>query len=246
MLLIANLIVAISYNTWSSSICSHGPQHQHSAARNVIQYEGKRFQLSSIYSPDGSPNPHKPSNFLGPPRPEIEEEWETLLGDINIRLQRPDMDQFAHDDDLIELADGSGYWNTMAVYHGLHCVKRLHHYIHKEHYYEGLNGTDAFRLLEHTEHCLDWLRQYVQCNADTTLIPLHWTPDRLPIALDNGNHQCVKWEPLAGWIKERAFDPQQPGLVVHPILGEVFANGQGGDKIGITTKIDGISHNDHV
>ena len=60
------------------------------------------------------------------------------------------MDQFAHDDDLIELADGSGYWSTMAVYHGLHCVKRLHHYIHKDYYYAGLNGSDSFRLLKHT------------------------------------------------------------------------------------------------
>jgi hypothetical protein len=120
------------------------------AARNIIEYEGKKFQLSSIYSPDGSPNPHKPNNFLGPPRPELEEEWETILGDINIRLQRSEMDQFAHDNDLIELADGSGYWNTMAVHHGLHCVKRLHHYIHKDYYYEGVNGSDAFRLLEHT------------------------------------------------------------------------------------------------
>jgi hypothetical protein len=70
--------------------------------------------------------------------------------------------------------------------------------------------------------------------------------DRLPIALDNGNHQCVKWEPLRKWVKERAFDPQEPGLVIHPILGEVFANGQGGDKIGITTKIDGIPDGGHA
>ena len=57
--------------------------------------------------------------------------------------------------------------------------------------------------------------------------------DRLPVALDNGKHQCVKWEPLSEWVKERSFDPQEPGLVVHPKLGAVFANGQGGDKIGI-------------
>jgi len=124
--------------------------HNLAAARDVIHYEGKKFQLSSVYAPDGSPSPHKPNNFLGPPRAELEEEWEGLIGDINIRLPKSDMDQFSHNANLVNLADGSGYWNTMAVYHGLHCIKRLHHYIHKEYYYEGLNGSEAFRLLEHT------------------------------------------------------------------------------------------------
>jgi hypothetical protein len=37
-----------------------------------------------------------------------------------------------------------------------------------------LSEDDVFALKQHTEHCLDWLRQYVQCNADTTLIPIRW------------------------------------------------------------------------
>jgi hypothetical protein len=60
------------------------------------------------------------------------------------------MDQFAHDDTLIKLSDGSGYWTTLSVFHGLHCVKRLHHYIHKGFYYQNLTDPEEQRLLEHT------------------------------------------------------------------------------------------------
>lgn len=71
-----------------------------------------------------------------------------------------------------------------------------------------------------TEHCIDWLRQYVQCNADTTLIPFYWgTKQKSPLAVDKGKHQCVKWDKLEHWASERAFDAFTPGLLVHPIFG---------------------------
>lgn len=114
----------------------------------------------------------------------------------NIRLQRHELGPFANDQSVIQLADGSGYFATLAVFHGLHCLKRFHHYIHRDSYYPNMTAEEAAALLYHTggslgtlnaeartmltqdlrnaEHCVDWLRQYVQCNADTTLIPFYW------------------------------------------------------------------------
>jgi hypothetical protein len=72
-----------------------------------------------------------------------------------------------------------------------------------------------------TEHCVDWLRQYVQCNADTTLIPYYWGPNQgSPLATDKAKHQCVAWQPLEHWAAERSFDAFEPGLLVHPTFGE--------------------------
>ena len=41
-----------------------------------------------------------------------------------------------------------------------------------------------------------------------------------PIATDTGKHQCVVWEPIYDWMASRAFNPSQPGLLVHPIFGK--------------------------
>ena len=70
--------------------------------------------------------------------------------DQNIRLQKEQLGPLANDESLVRLSDGSGYFATLAVYHGLHCVKRLHHYIHQDSYYPSLSDSDTQRLLYHT------------------------------------------------------------------------------------------------
>ncbi|MCJ1394404.1 hypothetical protein MMC18_007282 [Xylographa bjoerkii] len=145
-----------------------------SPARDVIGYEEKQLDLTPVYLANGTLNPEKPTNFNGKPTPELAEAWKNLVQHQNVRLQKEELGPFAEDDGVIQLSDGSGYFGTLAVFHGLHCVKRLHHYIHRDSYYPNLSKMDADRLLYHTEHCVDWLRQYVQCNADTTLIPFYW------------------------------------------------------------------------
>lgn len=63
----------------------------------------------------------------------------------------------------------------------------------------------------------------------------------MPIALDTGNHQCVKWDKLDRWMEERSFDPFEPGLLSHPKFGDVYGEDRQGDKIGFVT-IDGVLH----
>lgn len=111
--------------------------------------------------------------------------------DENFRAQEHELGQFAGQKSLVKLSDGSGYYVTVSVFHALHCVQRLHHYVYRDHYHPNLSEKDDFALKQHTgisslltlevctlntiiDHCLDWLRQYVQCNADTTLIPIRW------------------------------------------------------------------------
>ncbi|CAK43888.1 hypothetical protein M747DRAFT_356016 [Aspergillus niger ATCC 13496] len=73
------------------------------------------------------------------------------------------------------------------------------------------------------EHCLDWLRQHIQCHADPTFIPIHWTTnDASPVASDDGNHQCADWSQVEEWMAERSFDPFEPGLLVHPIFAALL------------------------
>lgn len=42
---------------------------------------------------------------------------------------------------------------------------------------------------------------------------------RIPIGLDEGHHQCVQWDKIDKWMKERSIDVFAPGVIVHPVLG---------------------------
>lgn len=74
----------------------------------------------------------------------------TRTPDQAIRVHEEELGQFAGEKNLIRLSDGSGYYVTMAVFHGLHCVRRLHHFIHRDVYYEGISEGDSARLKSHT------------------------------------------------------------------------------------------------
>jgi hypothetical protein len=86
----------------------------------------------------------------------------------------------------------------------------------------------------HTEHCIDFLRQSAMCHGDVGLITFEWSPTNL-IPIANGtSHQCVNWEKLDAWTKERSVDMLQPGWLVHPTLGPAYPSGEG-DRIGAAT-----------
>ncbi|KAK0644695.1 hypothetical protein B0T16DRAFT_333339 [Cercophora newfieldiana] len=188
---------------------------------NNVRHEPRKFDFHGIYLADGALNPRLSNNFTGPPRPALESAWAELQKRNNIRVSHDELGWFASDHTIVNLTDGSGYYAMLAVHHGLHCVERLHHFLYADNYYPNLTAAETFLLEQHTEHCLDYLRQYVQCNADTTLIPMHWAPDSLkPTPADNGDHQCVVWDQVEEWTSRHAFDPRQPGLLVHPSLGK--------------------------
>lgn len=43
------------------------------------------------------------------------------LSDQNIRLSKEELGEYGRKQDLVEFADGSGYYGTLSVYHSLHC-----------------------------------------------------------------------------------------------------------------------------
>lgn len=138
-------------------------------------FEQRKFDFHAIYTGSGALNPQKKDPlFTGPPRPELDAAWAELQQYSNIKVSEQELGPFGTDDTLVRLTDGSGAYAMLAVYHGLHCVERIHHVLYTDHYYPNLTESETFLLKQHSEHCLDYLRQYVQCNADTTLIPMHW------------------------------------------------------------------------
>ncbi|KAF2214937.1 hypothetical protein CERZMDRAFT_57437 [Cercospora zeae-maydis SCOH1-5] len=66
-----------------------------------------------------------------------------------------------------------GYVAGLDVLHTLHCVNMLRKSLYKDQYHEGEHGTKKFQQY-HVDHCLDIVRQNIQCNSDLTLIPTRW------------------------------------------------------------------------
>ena len=117
--------------------------------------------------------------------------------------------------------------------------KRIYQYMYQEHYWKDLddrqreinrlhNGKPkavfdfwiAFSVLTiRSEHCLDFLRQSAMCHGDVGLVTFQWMPDSL-IPVSNATvHECVNWDAIDKWTKERTVDMMKPGWLIHPTKG---------------------------
>ncbi|KAJ5116680.1 hypothetical protein N7456_001028 [Penicillium angulare] len=103
------------------------------------------------------------------------------------------------------------------MFHSLHCLNAIrmdldkayysiHHNHHHEELEEAIKNSTMFphdwdRI--HRDHCLDQLRQAIQCHGDLSPVPLyHYNDD--PIGLGVGQvHTCRKWEPMRKWMDLR-------------------------------------------
>ncbi|KAK3344833.1 hypothetical protein B0H65DRAFT_186913 [Neurospora tetraspora] len=247
LLFAANLFLFIAYSKGVIVPVRYtDPQHEPTPFRSVVKYERRAFDMGAIYGlgKNMSLNMQKGNiDFNGPPRPELENAWDDILRYQNVRIPRKDMGQFQDDDTVIRLTDGT-YYFTVSVFHGLHCVERVRKYIYKDHYYPDLSEMQAIALLKHTEHCIDYFLQYLQCNADTTLLPMEWTTeDPKPVSQGLGKHTCVNWGSIFDWVKENSFDPFEPGILMHPIFGDPYDRNASHHHVNVgLTEAGGILH----
>lgn len=121
---------------------------------------------------------------------------------------------------------------SLAVYHQLHCLVSsieswwaLHSYLLSvkdgiRHAYwalhEGLtaardksfdfDGLPRYSTTWHTRHCIDFLRQMLMCNADTTIE--FSDPDLHGIVGFGVKHQCKQWDQIKQWTIDRQSEWQ--------------------------------------
>ncbi|CAG8961827.1 hypothetical protein HYFRA_00014003 [Hymenoscyphus fraxineus] len=99
-----------------------------------------------------------------------------------------------------EIAD----MRVVTVYHQLHCLDGLRMASMGENHTEH-NNLVGQTPEEHLQHCFDYIRQSLLCNADTTLEPLTGFP---PDVQGWGtSHQCRSHQEIFDWTyKHRATD----------------------------------------
>ncbi|KAF2125954.1 hypothetical protein P153DRAFT_298809, partial [Dothidotthia symphoricarpi CBS 119687] len=99
------------------------------------------------------------------------------------------------------LVEGDHYeGHIMAVYHQLHCLSILTTSLPTS--MEQWEKMDP-KIREHRSHCVEYLRQSILCNADTTLEGEtgSWTKS----TGWGQTHSCVDFDALTEWANERAI-----------------------------------------
>ncbi|KAL4943309.1 hypothetical protein BDV06DRAFT_211162 [Aspergillus oleicola] len=104
-------------------------------------------------------------------------------------------------DPSIPFADGSGYIAELAVYHELHCVKRIRRYLNLAHYASNLTAEERIREDTHIDHCLEYWHEAAMCRGDTTLSTFRWGDNGLPYSRVYSDHECLDWGVLDGWAR---------------------------------------------
>ena len=88
----------------------------------------------------------------------------------------------------------------MVSFHQNYIRKTLH-----PDYYTEMDLKNA-TILEHTEHCIDILREALMCSPDTTAGIWQWHPsDQRSLATWDIAHTCVKYDEIQKWAMSRAL-----------------------------------------
>lgn len=68
-------------------------------------------------------------------------------------------------------------------------------------------GTTAETQAAHLEHCLDSIRQHIQCYGSTTLVPTRWQPDAGRQYVDSEQeHVCRDFSYLRKYVRRRSTE----------------------------------------
>ncbi|KAH7324165.1 hypothetical protein B0I35DRAFT_423649 [Stachybotrys elegans] len=165
------------------------------------QYEDYWFKGSLWYD----------SPYKGPPTPEVEEAWKSLMHYGAIRITADDIQKIGHNLTAAQYPPelGGGYIAVAMGTHHIHCL----HYIWQDHHIDYFPETRANKegtpemYERHYEHCVDYLRQAIMCNFDPGIIPYYWVnKHNQPTPDGNTFHKCVNWDHLQEWLKDRAVE----------------------------------------
>ncbi|KAJ5219964.1 hypothetical protein N7468_009168 [Penicillium chermesinum] len=156
-------------------------------------------------------DPAEPQYF-GPPGPEIDRAWGDLLRGEFVRLTPEEAAPYLPD---LTVEPASGHYHFEPdMFHSLHCLNAVRKELDKDYYSKlgpshlemEIQNSTAFppdwgRI--HMDHCLDQLRQAIQCQGDLSPVPLYHH-EGMSIGLGVGQtHTCRKWEPMRHWMDER-------------------------------------------
>ncbi|KAE9376628.1 hypothetical protein N431DRAFT_400882 [Stipitochalara longipes BDJ] len=140
--------------------------------------------------------------YFGDPSPEIDENWKKLIGMRYFSISEEEAKSIWPDNykDYVDQLEG-GYTAGLDVFHTLHCVNAVRMELHKDYYNESSRND-----LPHIDHCLDAIRQYIQCAGITTLVPTKWREGLRRNYIDSDQvHTCRSFTYLRDFTTSRRW-----------------------------------------
>ncbi|SMY25978.1 unnamed protein product [Zymoseptoria tritici ST99CH_1A5] len=181
-------------------------------ARAAVEAATIRFSGGAYFDEQGEPYfhyDHDQTRYFGPPSHKIDRAWDNIIkhryfltSDEEAReAWGPDYEQYYK----WPGQDGipSGYVAGIDVLHKLHCVNHIRKALNPDYY--NMTASTKFQRY-HIDHCLDIIRQSLECSSDLTLNPTRWWP-----GLDDGKnfidsdqvHTCRNFTKVKQWAFER-------------------------------------------
>ncbi|KAI1192611.1 hypothetical protein F5X97DRAFT_340080 [Nemania serpens] len=144
-------------------------------------------------------NPDEP-RYVGKPTDEMDQAWRKRIGPfVSLTPSEaaviPDARPFHGE-----------YPATTTVQHSLHCLNFMRQSIYGENFYPDVinppPGTASF--WPHVEHCVETVRQVLECNADMTPLPMRWDEGAGMLLVDfERDHTCRNYDALLTWAENR-------------------------------------------
>ncbi|OJI83749.1 hypothetical protein ASPTUDRAFT_122815 [Aspergillus tubingensis CBS 134.48] len=171
----------------------------------LVEYEDIRFQgdLQDV-------NPWK-----GKPNPALDEAWENITHMWNIQVSGDDMLRMKKPLNQVKAPPhlGDGYVGGIEVFHQLHCLNLIRQYTYYDYYMQPENEPLSFqtspgRLRAHiADHCIDILRQVIQCNGDAGVVTGSWVKGYSRPQVDFSTwHKCRKLQPFIDYQEKAVLD----------------------------------------
>ncbi|KAH8821797.1 hypothetical protein F5884DRAFT_769083 [Xylogone sp. PMI_703] len=170
--------------------------------KSAIEIVNRRFTGSLKYDENGTlyrdTDPTEPQ-YVGEPGPAIDKAWHDLLDGLYIGLNGYEARTVMYKTGI----EKGGYLVSTDVMHTLHCLNEVRKAMYPDYYkVAGKPGTHQL----HVEHCLDYVRQSIQCNADLTTMTFNYAPNRGQLVADFDTlHTCRNFDLLHSWAVERAI-----------------------------------------
>ncbi|KAI1173215.1 hypothetical protein F4777DRAFT_581224 [Nemania sp. FL0916] len=202
LLYVAVLLTVNFFRTGSSDdTCRDGPAEEShpSLFGGIIKFEEKPEYHSPRYP------------WKQPPSLELDRLWDDLLFAQNIRITPDEMVRLnMNTTNGVRISDGD-YAGALGVYHHLHCLNSMRKALHADYYAQVPESAYPKETItpEHTDHCIDTLRQALMCHANTAVYTAEWVADsHEPInkhIRGKATTTCVKWDSVNDWARQRAL-----------------------------------------
>ncbi|KAM7223007.1 protein of unknown function (DUF3328) domain containing protein [Rhypophila decipiens] len=139
---------------------------------------------------------------------DMDSNWTSLLRVGFMGLTDEELEKVGAPTNSVRLPaeSGGGYMAYLASHHHLHCLYLLHQSLYPDWYEtrsEVWNMSARLRQ-SHWDHCVDELRDYVMCHADSTVVTYEWMEGvKSPLPQQGNARVCANWDGHFQWQLDR-------------------------------------------